>query len=185
MALPIHLLVSASLLAATLFPLPATACPPLLHQAFSPLMDGAQRSLCQYQGRVVLVVNTDSECGFTPQYEALEALYRKYKDRGLVVLGFPANDFGGQEPGSDREIAEFCRVNYGAGFPMFSKTSASGPGANSLYAALAGASGEAPSWNFHKYLIDRSGTRVQSFPTRIAPDNAQLVGATERRLAEP
>jgi glutathione peroxidase len=185
MALPIHFLVSASLLAATLFPFPATACTALLNQAFSPLMGGGQRSLCQYQGRVVLVVNTASEYGFTPQYEAQEALYRKYKDRGLVVLGFPANDFGGQEAGSDRQIAEFCRVNYGVSFPMFSKTSVSGPGANSLYTALAGASGEAPSWNFHKYLIDRSGTRVQSFPTRIAPDSAQLVGAIERLLAEP
>lgn len=185
MALLMRSIASVSLMAAALLPLPASACPALLNEAFSPLMGGAQRSLCQYQGRVVLVVNTASECGFTPQYEALEALYRKYKDRGLVVLGFPANDFGGQEPGSDRQIAEFCRVNYGVSFPMFSKTRVSGAGANSLFAALAAASGEAPSWNFHKYLIDRSGTRVQNFPTRIAPDSAQLVGAIERLLAEP
>jgi glutathione peroxidase len=167
------------------FALPATAsaCPQLLKHSFTPLMGGVERSLCQYQDKVVLVVNTASGCGFTPQFERLEALHRKYQERGLVVLGFPSNDFGGQEPGTARQIAEFCRVNYGVSFPIFGKTVVSGTGANSFYVALGQASGATPGWNFHKYLVDRSGTRVESFASSTAPDSPAFVAAIERLLA--
>ena len=170
-------------LSASAFSGPAFACATLLNHGFSPLTGGAERSLCQYQGKVVLVVNTASECGFTPQFKGLEALHRKYQERGLVVLGFPSNDFGGQEPGTARQIAEFCRANYGVSFPIFGKTVVSGTGANSLYAALHRVSGEAPGWNFHKYLVDRSGTRVHSFASSTAPDSPAFLAAVERALA--
>lgn len=163
--------------------LPASACPALLNHSFTPLLGGDERSLCQYQGKVMLVVNTASNCGFTPQFERLEALHRKYQERGLVVLGFPSNDFGGQEPGTARQIAEFCRVNYGVSFSVFGKTAVSGTGANGFYVALGQASGVTPGWNFHKYLIDRSGTRVQSFASSTAPDNPAFMAAIERLLA--
>ena len=113
----------------------ALDCPALLDQKVTTLMD-QPASLCQYQGKVVLVVNTASQCGFTPQYEGLEALYRRYKDRGLVILGFPSNDFGQQEPGANKEIAQFCQVNYGVSFPMFSKSAVVGPKAIPLYSRL-------------------------------------------------
>src|SRR5829696_428503 len=100
----------------------ADDCPRLLRHTFNRLQTGQSQSLCQYQGKVLLIVNTASKCGYTPQYEGLEALYRKYKDRGLVVIGFPSNDFGGQEPGSNKDVAEFCRTTYGVQFPMFEKT---------------------------------------------------------------
>lgn len=162
---------------------PASACPPLLNHSFTPLLGGAERSLCQYHGKVMLVVNTASNCGFTPQFERLEALHRKYQERGLVVLGFPSNDFGGQEPGTARQIAEFCRANYGVSFPIFGKTAVSGTGANSFYVALGQAGGATPGWNFHKYLVDRSGTRVESFASSTAPDSPAFVAAIERLLA--
>jgi glutathione peroxidase len=125
------------------------------------------------------VVNTASQCGYTPQYEGLEALYRKYKARGLVVLGFPSNDFGGQEPGSNREIAAFCVNQYAIDFPMFAKTELE---KNPLYAELAKATGAAPRWNFHKYLVARDGRRVQSFDTRVAPEDPGLAAAIEALL---
>jgi glutathione peroxidase len=156
------------------------ACPALLDRKLETI-DEKQRSLCEYAGKVVLVVNTASECGYTPQYEGLEALYRKYRERGLVVLGFPMNDFGGQEPGSNKEIASFCVNQYAIDFPMFAKTDLK---KNPLFADLAKATGQAPSWNFHKYLVDRSGRRVQSFATRVAPQDAQLVNAIENLLKE-
>src|SRR4026209_1455428 len=139
------------------------ACPALLDRSMHPISEKPQ-SLCEYAGKVVLVVNTASQCGYTPQYDGLEALYRKYKDRGLVVLGFPANDFGGQEPGSNKEISTFCVNQYAIDFPMLAKTDLK---RNPLYTDLIKASGEAPSWNFHKYLVDRKGARVQSFGTRV------------------
>jgi glutathione peroxidase len=154
------------------------ACPALLDRNMANLLDQPQ-SLCDYAGSVLLVVNTASECGYTPQYEGLEALYRKYKARGLVVLGFPSNDFGGQEPGSNKDIAAFCVNQYAIDFPMFAKTELR---KNPLYADLAKATGQAPRWNFHKYLVDRGGARVQSFDTRVAPDDPKLVGAIERLL---
>jgi glutathione peroxidase len=162
----------------------AADCPPLLDVALPPLMDDKPESICKYQGKVILVVNTASECGYTPQYEGLEKLYRRYKDRGLVVLGFPSNDFGGQEPGSNKEIASFCQANYGVSFPMFSKSSVARGEVNPFYARLAKATGTAPGWNFHKYLVDRSGTRAQSFATQVEPSNQKLVREIERLLAE-
>jgi len=156
------------------------ACPTLLDRSVQTL-DERTQSLCQYAGKVLLVVNTASECGYTPQYEGLEALYRKYQTKGLVVLGFPMNDFGAQEPGSNKQIAEFCVNQYAVDFPMFAKTQLK---SNPLYAELKRASGEAPRWNFHKYLVDRSATRVQSYGTRVEPDDAKLINAIERLLEE-
>ena len=155
------------------------ACPALLDRTLTSIEEKPQ-SLCQYAGKVLLVVNTASQCGYTPQYDGLEALYRRYKSRGLVVLGFPMNDFGGQEPGSNQEIAAFCVNQYAIDFPMFAKTDLK---ANGLFTELARASGQAPSWNFHKYLVDRSGSRVQSFGTRVAPEDAKFIAAIERLLA--
>jgi len=157
-------------------------CPPLLARQFPNLQDEPV-SLCQYKGKVVLIVNTASQCGYTPQYEGLEALYRRYKDRGLVVLGFPANDFGGQEPGSSKDIARFCQVNYGVSFPMFAKTSVVGADANPLYRDLAARSGQQPRWNFHKYLVDRNGALVASFESQVAPRDARITAQIERLLA--
>jgi glutathione peroxidase len=156
------------------------ACPPLLDRNVLTIDERAQ-SLCAYAGKVVMVVNTASECGYTPQYDGLEALYRKYRARGLVVLGFPSNDFGGQEPGSNAQIASFCVNQYAIDFPMFAKSEL---GKNPLYADLAKAAGAAPRWNFHKYLIDRSGRRVLSFDTRVAPGDPKLAAAIERMLTE-
>jgi glutathione peroxidase len=161
----------------------AMACPELLNYSFPKLQDNTVQSMCQYEGKVVLVVNTASKCGFTPQYDGLEALFDKYKDKGLVVVGFPSNDFGGQEPGTNKEIADFCRLTYGVKFPMFGKTSVVQGKANPFYEALAKATGQRPEWNFHKYLIDRSGTRVQSFTSRVSPESPELKGAVERLLA--
>jgi glutathione peroxidase len=158
------------------------ACPELLNYSFNRLQTGRPESLCQYRGKVVLIVNTASYCGYTHQYEGLEALYRKYKDRGLVVVGFPSNDFGGQEPGSNKEIAEFCRLTYGVEFPMFEKSSVTSIKTNPLYAELLARTGQSPKWNFHKYLVDRDGKQVASFGTRVEPDNADLLGAVERML---
>ena len=168
-------LISVLLLAS--FPAVA-ACPALLDRSMDNILERPQ-PLCEYAGKVLLVVNTASECGYTPQYEGLEALYRKYKSRGLVVLGFPSNDFGGQEPGANKEIAAFCVNQYAIDFPMFAKSELR---KNALFADLAKATGQAPRWNFHKYLVDRSGARVQSFDTRVAPDDPKLVGAIERLL---
>ena len=154
------------------------ACPALLDRKLDTIHDKPQ-SLCEYAGKVLLVVNTASECGYTPQYEGLEKLYGKYKDRGLVVLGFPMNDFGAQEPGSNKQIAEFCVNQYAIDFPMFAKTELK---KNPLYADLVKATGSAPRWNFHKYLIDRSGTKVASFDTRVTPDDPKLVAEIEKLL---
>ncbi|NJD34803.1 MAG: glutathione peroxidase [Betaproteobacteria bacterium] len=166
--------------------LPATAatCPPLLDHSLQRLQDSAPQSLCQYQGKVILVVNTASFCGFTGQYEGLEAVYDKYKERGLVVIGFPSNDFGDQEPGSNKEIADFCRTTYGIKFPMMAKTDIAAPKTHAFYKQLIAKSGTAPKWNFHKYLIDRSGKTVESFNTLPAPDSRSLIAQIERRLAE-
>jgi glutathione peroxidase len=163
---------------------PAAACPPLLAHTLPSLTDQAT-SLCQFQGKVLLVVNTASECGYTPQYAGLEALYRRYREKGLIVLGFPANDFGGQEPGSNKDIARFCEINYGVSFPMFAKSRVSSGRANPFYAALGARTGDRPQWNFHKYLIDRSGQEVLSFGTPVTPDDRKLVGEIERMLAGP
>jgi glutathione peroxidase len=160
----------------------SAACPAILKHSFNRLQDEAPQSLCQYAGKVVLVVNTASYCGFTNQYEGLEALYGKYKDKGLVVLGFPSNDFGKQEPGNDKEIADFCFNTYAVKFPMFSKTVVHGSGTNPLYTELAKATGQNPKWNFHKYLIDRSGKRVTSFASEVTPGDKTLIAALEKAM---
>jgi len=163
---------------------PATeGCPPLLQHTFTRLQGGAPESLCQYQGKVLLVVNTASYCGFTSQYEGLEALYRKYRDRGLVVIGFPSNDFN-QEPGTNQDVAEFCRTTYGVQFPMYEKSSVTKLTANPFYAELGKRAGQVPRWNFFKYVVDRSGTQVTGFGSTVAPDQKDLVALIERLLAE-
>ena len=131
---------------------------------------------------MVLVVNTASYCGFTSQYEGLEALYAKYQAKGLVVLGFPTNDFGKQEPGTDKEIADFCFNTYAVKFPMFSKTVVSGPQRNALYVQLVKDSGTTPKWNFYKYLIDRNGKVVDSYNSSTTPQSKSLVSAIEKLL---
>jgi glutathione peroxidase len=174
-------LIALPLLAA--MPQARAACPVLLDREVETLMEG-EASLCRYSGKVLLVVNTASRCGFTPQYEGLEKLYRRYKDRGLVVLGFPSNDFGAQEPGTAKDIAQFCQVNYGVSFPMFAKTRVVAGGANPFYEKLAGASGSRPQWNFHKYLVDRRGEKVLAFESQVAPEDRKLVAEIERLLGQ-
>lgn len=162
-------------------PAPAS-CPAVLKQTFNRLQDDAPQNLCQYAGKVVMVVNTASYCGYTSQYEGLEKLYAKYSAKGLVVLGFPSNDFGKQEPGSSKEIADFCYNTYGVKFPMFAKTSVAGAQANALHASLIKATGKEPKWNFTKYLIDRNGKVIAHFPSKVTPDDPELVGKLERAL---
>jgi glutathione peroxidase len=163
---------------------PAPACPPLLQHSFNRLQDDQPQSLCQYAGKVLLVVNTASYCGFTPQYEGLEALHAKFAARGLVVLGFPSNDFGQQEPGGSQQIAELCFNTYGVKFPMFAKTVVVGKQANALYVSLAQATGKAPAWNFHKYLVDRQGRPVAAFVSDVKPTDPVLLAAIEKALAQ-
>lgn len=161
---------------------PVAGCPPLLAHTAPRLQDEAPQNLCQFAGRVLLVVNTASLCGYTPQYEALEALHARYAQRGLVVLGFPSNDFN-QEPADNPSIADFCFNTYGVKFPMFAKTSVVGQTAHPFFAALARASGQAPKWNFHKYLVDRDGKVVASFPSAVAPLDRGLTERIEQLLA--
>jgi glutathione peroxidase len=156
-------------------------CPTVLnHKVIS--LQNEPVSLCQYNGKVLLVVNTASECGYTPQYEGLEKLYRRYRDKGFSVLGFPANDFGGQEPGSNQEIAQFCRLNYGVTFPMFTKTSVVGAKVNPLYRALAAQTGKPPRWNFYKYLLDRAGNPVAVFDSAVEPEDPRITAHIEKLL---
>src|SRR5437762_773778 len=154
------------------------ACPALLDRSVESI-DERPRSLCEFAGSVVLIVNTASRCGYTPQYQGLEDLYRKYRSRGLVILGFPSNDFGGQEPGSNKEIASFCVNQYAVDFPVFSKTELK---TNPFYVELAKTSGRAPKWNFHKYLVDRNGQKVLSFDSGVEPGDTKLIAAIERLL---
>ena len=164
----------------------ALACSPLLDVSVRPLAGKEPVQLCEkFDGKVLLIVNTASKCGFTPQYEGLEALHAKYQDRGFAVLGFPSNDFMGQEPGSEEQIQEFCTLTYGVKFPMFEKVQVRGDSPTPLYADLIEATGEAPGWNFHKYLIDRSGKVIASFGSRTTPQDPKLVAAIEKALAEP
>ncbi len=151
-------------------------------------LDGTEKDLRGYEGKVVLIVNTASRCGLTPQYEALEKLYREHKDAGLVVLGFPANDFKGQEPLSNEQIAEFCAERFDVTFPMFEKISVKGEQRHPLYADLVAqpepAGGE-PTWNFTKYLVNRAGEAVERFDPRTTPDDERLVARIKELLAEP
>lgn len=146
-------------------------------------LDGTPGDLAQYKGKVSLVVNVASKCGYTPQYEGLEALQREMKGKGFNVLGFPSNDFGGQEPGSNQQIAQFCQVNYGITFPVFAKTAVVGANANPLYRQLATRTGQPPKWNFHKYLVDRSGQQIAAFESAIAPEDRRLIAQIEKLLA--
>lgn len=156
----------------------------LLDVSYRPLAGKGEVNLAkQYGGKVLLVVNTASKCGFTPQYEGLEALQRKYAARGFSVLGFPSNDFKGQEPGDETQIQEFCTLTYGVKFPMFQKVVVTGPEATPLYRSLATATGVSPGWNFHKYLVGRDGRVVAQFPSKVTPDDPKLVAAIERELS--
>jgi glutathione peroxidase len=158
-------------------------CPSLLDKTFPRLQDEKPQSLCQYAGQVILVVNTASYCGFTKQYKGLETLHARYKDRGLVVLGFPSNDFGSQEPGSNKEIAAFCANTFGVKFPMFAKSAVSGSEANPLYAELIKLSGTRPKWNFYKYLIGRDGKVVDAYSSMTGPDDSGFIKDIEKQLA--
>jgi glutathione peroxidase len=158
------------------------SCTPLLNHRFVSLQ-GKSQDLCQYSGKVVLVVNTASYCGYTEQYQGLQSLYDKYQSRGLVVLGFPANDFGKQEPGSNTEVADFCERTFKVKFPMMEKSSVLAGLANPLHESLFKVSGERPKWNFHKYLVARDGSTVTSFGSRVKPDADELVSQIEALLS--
>lgn len=163
-------------------PLPgAAACPAILNHQFDRLQDEKPQSLCQYAGKVVLVVNTASFCGFTTQYKGLEALNTRYKDQGLVVLGFPSNDFS-QEKGSNQEIAEFCESTFGVKFPMFTKTRVTGDSAAPLFKQLTALTGQRPRWNFHKYLIGRDGQVIDQYHSMVGPESRTLVSAIDQAL---
>jgi glutathione peroxidase len=160
----------------------ASSCPDTLDFSFRSLAEEKQVSLCEnYADKVLLVVNTASKCGFTPQYDGLESLYEKYKDRGLVVMGFPSNDFA-QEPGSEQEIQTFCRLTYSVEFPMFEKIAVKGEEAHPFYQKLAASGNGYPRWNFYKYLLDREGKVVEVFPSSTRPEDPVLIEAIERLL---
>ena len=160
----------------------AAACPSLLDVSLPTLTEDAA-SLCRYEGKVLLVVNTASECGYTPQYAGLEDLHDRLKDRGFAVLGFPSNDFGAQEPGTDAEIAAFCSTKYGVSFPMFSKIPVKGGGKHPLYAFLtqSAPAGEVK-WNFTKFLIGKDGSVIARFESSVAPDDPKLTQAIDKAL---
>lgn len=181
----LRLLVSLGLALAAASGHAADACPGLLDHTLPRLQDDKPQSLCDYRGKVVLIVNTASYCGFTGQYDGLEKLYARLQPRGLVVLGFPSNQFGNQEPGSNKEISEFCRLTYGVKFPMFAKTEVIGSAAHPLFRQLASLTGERPKWNFHKYLIARDGRTVRSFPSTTEPTDSTFVAAIEDALGRP
>ena len=162
----------------------APSCSPLLSHTFLRLQDEAPQNLCQYQGKVILAVNTASFCGFTSQYEGLEKIYAKYKDRGFIVLGFPSNDFGQQEPGSNKEIADFCKNTYDVKFPMFAKSNVSGSNPNPLFKMLIAKTGTTPKWNFYKYLIDRNGNVIDSFGSVTKPTSSSITNQIEKLLEE-
>jgi glutathione peroxidase len=171
---------------ATLAAAPAPGGAPVIDQTVQAL-DGATVDLASFRGKVLLLVNTASQCGYTPQYAGLEKLYETYKDRGLVVVGFPSNDFGGQEPGSATEIATFCRKNYGVSFPMMAKVHAKGPEIAPIYRLLTektpdGIKGEVR-WNFTKFLVGKDGTVIARFEPAVDPMSAELTAAVEKALA--
>lgn len=159
----------------------AHACPALLNHTLLRLQDEKPQSLCQYAGKVVLAVNTASYCGFTRQYKGLEALHEKYQAEGLVVLGFPSNDFA-QEKGSNQEIADFCENTFGVKFPMLAASSVKGPQANPFFKQLQAQGATPPRWNFYKYLIGRDGRLVESYNSMTEPDGRTLITAIEKSL---
>lgn len=165
------------------FQLHARECSPLLDHDVRALNDDTVVNLCDaYQGKVILVVNTASRCAYTDQYDSLEKLYQRYRDQGLVVLGFPSNDFGSQEPGTEKQIQAFCRLTYAVDFPMFAKTRVTERYADPLYQQLANLSGTYPRWNFHKYLLDRNGELVGSYQSGIDPLDNRLLNDIDRYL---
>jgi glutathione peroxidase len=173
----------AALLALTL-PLTAQSTPRpamSLHTLTANRLDGKPQALSAYQGKVVLVVNVASECGYTPQYAGLEKLYKAYQGRGLEILGFPCNQFGGQEPGSAAQIQSFCQKNFGVTFPLFEKVEVKGAGKSPVYAFLTAQHGE-PKWNFHKYLVGKDGKVIAAFPSSVEPEGAELKAALEAAL---
>ena len=160
---------------------PTAACPTALNHTLLRLQDEKPQSLCQYSGKVILAVNTASYCGFTKQYKGLENLHQKYQAQGLVVLGFPSNDFS-QEKGSNKEIAEFCENTFGVNFPMFAASSVRGDQANPFFKQLISQGATAPKWNFYKYLIGRDGKLIESYNSMTDPDSRNLISAIEKSL---
>ena len=153
-----------------------------VHEFTLPSIDGAPAPLSAYKGKVALIVNVASQCGYTPQYSGLEKLYEKYKDKGFVVLGFPANNFGAQEPGTNQEIKTFCTRNYNVTFPMYSKISVKGSDKAPLYKFLTDSSSGEVKWNFTKFLVDENGKVLSRFESAVEPDSSELVGAVEKAL---
>ncbi len=166
--------------------LPASACQnTLLDQNFRELASPNEVNLCkQYSGKVVLVVNTASKCGNTPQYEGLEKLHEEYGNKGLVVLGFPSNDFMGQEPGTEDEIKDFCRLTYSVQFPMFEKTKVRAEDAHPFFVALAKSAGTYPTWNFHKFLIGKDGKLITQFSPQTQPYDDKIIATIESALTK-
>ena len=160
---------------------PERRIPMSLHAITLNTLEGRPQSLAAYEGKVVLAVNVASECGFTPQYAGLQKLYAEHRDRGLMILGFPCNQFGAQEPGSAAQIESFCQKNYGVTFPLFEKLEVKGPHQAPVYQFLTAKHGE-PAWNFHKYLVGKDGQVLQAFPSKVAPDSAELKAAIEAAL---
>lgn len=156
---------------------------PVLDHSYRPLAGEGEVNLADaYAGQVLMIVNTASKCGFTPQYEALEALHERYRGRGFAVLGFPSGDFKEQEFEDEGQIREFCTLTYGVQFPMFERVHVVGPDATGLFRDLAAASGEAPKWNFHKYLVGRDGRVLAHWGSRTVPDDPEVVARIERAL---
>ena len=179
-------LIFAAAAAIAILPLAARADDSKLYSVPVKDIDGKETSLKPYAGKAMLIVNVASKCGNTPQYKALEELYRKYKDQGLVVLGFPANDFGAQEPGTDAEIKQFCTLKYDVTFPMFDKIHVKGPEQHPLYAQLTGPGAPFPGdvkWNFGKFLVGRDGHIVARFEPKTKPDAPEVVSAVEKALS--
>ncbi len=169
-------------LAATLsLPAAERKVPMSLYEVTLNSLEGKPQSLAAYKGKVVLAVNVASECGYTPQYAGLQKLYSELKDRGLVILGFPCNQFGGQEPGTATQIETFCQKNYGVTFPLFEKVEVKGAGKAPVYTFLTARHGE-PAWNFHKYLVGKDGQVIQAFSSKVTPDSAELRAAIEAAL---
>ena len=162
-----------------------TPCPALLNHTVETLVEHQPVNLCKaYQGKVLLIVNTASRCGYTHQYEGLEKLYSNFKEDGLIVLGFPSNDFGHQEPGTEAQVKSFCSLTYDVKFPMFAKSHVRAGNASPFYSSLAAASGQYPQWNFHKYLIGRDGKLIESFASSIEPESGKMQQAIHAALAQ-
>lgn len=158
----------------------AASCLPLYNHQFTTLQ-GEKVNLCDYQDKTILVVNTASKCGFTPQFDALEGLYSKYKDKGLLVVGFPSNDFK-QELTDNKQIGDFCKLTYAVKFPMISKSSVTGANANPLYKQLIEKTGQAPQWNFYKYVILPGGKDVTVYSSEVTPDSPEILGKIKAGL---